>query len=66
MWSFAVDKMERKQLRYYFFGYFFYTDVIELYFHINFTNTSNNLTGLTNLEKNHYMEFFKTNFYKFL
>ena len=55
---FAVDKMERKQFRDYLFGYFFHTDVIEPYFHINLRNTSKDLTGLTNLEKNQYMKFF--------
>ena len=48
VWSFAVNKMERKQLRDYLFGYFFHTNAIELYFCINLTNTSKDLTGLTN------------------
>ena len=51
VWSFAVDKMQRKQLRGYLFGYFFHTNAIESYFRINL-NTSKCLTGLTNLEKN--------------
>ena len=55
---FAVDKMERKQFRDYLFGYFFHTDVIEPYFRINLRNTSKDLTGLTNLEKDQYMKFF--------
>ena len=47
VWSFAVNKMERKQLRDYLFGYFFHTNAIELYFCINLTNTSKDITGLT-------------------
>ena len=58
VWSFAVDKMERKQLRDYFFGYFFHTNAVESYFRINLTNTPKDLAGLTNLEKNWYMRFF--------
>ena len=34
VWSFAVDKMERKQLTDYLFGYFFHTNA-EHFFHIN-------------------------------
>ena len=34
VWSFAVDKMERKQLIDYLFGYFFHTNA-EYFFHIN-------------------------------
>ena len=29
LWSFAVDKMKKKQLRDYLFGYFFYSNTIE-------------------------------------
>ena len=52
MWNFAVDQMERKQLRDYRLGYFFHTNAKEFYFHINLTNMSKDLTGLSNLEKN--------------
>ena len=58
VWSFAVNKMERKQLRDYLFGYFFHTNAIELYFCTNLTNTSKDITGLTSKEKNRYMRFF--------
>ena len=58
VWGFAVDKMDRKQLRDYLIGYFFHTNAIEPYFRINLTNTSKDLTGLTNLEKIRYMRFF--------
>ena len=37
VWSFAVDKMERKQLTDYLFGYFFHTNA-EYFFHINLTS----------------------------
>ena len=57
-WSFAVDKMERKQLRDYLFGYFFHTNAVEPYFRINLTNMSKDLAGLTNLEKNLIHEIF--------
>ena len=52
VWNFAVDQMERKQFRDYCFGYFFHTNAKESYFHINLTNMSKDLTGLSNLEKN--------------
>lgn len=55
VWNFAVDQMERKQFRDYRFGYFFHTNAKESYFHINLTNMSKDLTGLSNLEKNWYM-----------
>ena len=58
VWSFAVDKMERKQLRDYLFGYFFHTNAVESYFRINLTNMSKDLAGLTNLEKNLVHEIF--------
>ena len=58
MWSFAVDKMERRQLRDYLFGYFLHTNAKESYFRINFKNTSKDLTGLANLEKNQDMKLF--------
>ena len=41
--------MDRKQLTDYLFGYFFHTGAIQTYFLINCTNTSKDLTGLTNL-----------------
>ena len=49
--KFVIDKMERKQLRDQLSWYLFHTNAIEPYFHINLTNTSKDLTGLTNLEK---------------
>ena len=56
VWSFAVDKMEKKQLRDYLFGNlettFSETNAIEPYFCINLRSTSKDLTGLSNLEKN--------------
>ena len=52
VWNFAVDQMERKQLRDYRFRYFFHTNAKEFYFHINLTNMSKDLTVLTNLQKN--------------
>ena len=58
VWSFVVDKMERRKLRDQLFRYFFHTYAIQLYFYINLRNTSKDLTGLTNLEKNQYMKFF--------
>ena len=51
VWSFAVDKMERKQLRNSLFGYIFHTNATEPYFRKNLRNTSKDLTGLTNLDK---------------
>ena len=58
MWSFVVDRIERKQLTDYHFGYFFHTNIIEPYFCVNLTKASKDLTGLTSLEKNQYMKFF--------
>ena len=59
-WSFAVDKMEKKQLRNYLSVYFFYSNTVESYFRINLIKTSKDLIGLTNLEKNWYMRFLIT------
>ena len=59
-WSFAVDKMEKKQLRDYLSVYFFYSNTVESYFRINLIKTSKDLIGLTNLEKNWYMRFLIT------
>ena len=58
VWSFAIEKMKRKHLRDYLFGYFFHTNAIEPYFRINLRNTSKDLTRLTNLENNQYMKIF--------
>ena len=58
VWSFVVDKMERKKLRDQLFRYFFHTYAIQLYFYINLRNTSKDLTGLTNLEKKSVHEIF--------
>ena len=44
LWSFAIDKMKKKQLRDYLFGYFFYSNTIESYFRLNLINTSKDLT----------------------
>ena len=59
-WSFAVDKMEKEQLRDYLSVYFFYSNTVESYFRINLIKTSKDLIGLTNLEKNWYMRFLIT------
>ena len=59
-WSFAVDKMEKKQLRDYLSVYFFYSNTVESYFRINLIKTSKDLIGLTNLEKNWCMRFLIT------
>ena len=59
-WSFAIDKMEKEQLRDYLSVYFFYSNTVESYFRINLIKTSKDLTGLTNLEKNWYMRFLIT------
>ena len=57
-WSFAVDKMERKQLRHYLFRYIFHANATEPCFRINLRNTSKDLTGLTNVEKNQHIKYF--------
>ena len=59
-WSFAVDKMEKEQLRDYLSVYFFYSNTVESYFRINLIKTSKDLIGLTNLEKNWCMRFLIT------
>ena len=59
-WSFAVDKIEKKQLRDYLSVYFFYSNTVESYFRINLIKTSKDLIGLTNLEKNWCMRFLIT------
>ena len=57
IWNFATNTTDRKQLRSFMFGYFWYA---ESHFGINQRNLVWALRDLTNLEKNWYIRYFDT------
>ena len=60
IWNFDANTTDRRQLRSFMFGYFWYDDIAESHFGINQRNPVRVLRDLINLEKNWYIRYFDT------